>query len=123
MAGRPSKKSETRFKKEAETASAALSIIAEFAVDIISIEEEAVLFASVARNAVGRRAGDVVAIKGKSQGLQVVVDCIGNKTEVRKFPWLEMDASKMTGKFMEYPERENIPEKINEQLIVELYSK
>ena len=69
------------------------------------------------------RPGDVVAVRAKSQGLQVVVDSVGNKSEVRKFPWLEWNPSQMSGKFMEYPERENIPEKINEQLIVELYSK
>ena len=69
------------------------------------------------------RPGDVVSVRAKSQGLQIVLDSIGNKSEVRRFPWLEMNPSSMTGKFMEYPERENIPEKINEQLIVELYSK
>jgi small subunit ribosomal protein S4 len=38
-------------------------------------------------------------------------------------PWLEWDAGSMTGKFIAFPERENIPENIREQLIVELYSK
>jgi len=46
-----------------------------------------------------------------------------NKAEVKKFGWLEWNSDKMQGKFMAYPEREQIPEKINEQLIVELYSK
>lgn len=67
--------------------------------------------------------GDLVAVRGKSQSLQVVKDSVGNKSDIRKFPWLEFNPEKMTGKFMAYPERENIPEKINEQLIVELYSK
>ena len=67
--------------------------------------------------------GDLVGVRGKSQSLQVIIDSVGNKSDVRKFPWLEFNPSKMTGKFMGYPERENIPEKINEQLIVELYSK
>ena len=66
--------------------------------------------------------GDVVAVRGKSQGLVVIQDSVGNKQD-RRFGWLEFDAKKMEGKFMDYPERENIPEKINEQLIVELYSK
>lgn len=70
------------------------------------------------------RSGDVIAVRGKSQGLEVVRDSVaGNKAEVKKFGWLEWNADKMQGKFMAYPERENIPEKINEQLIVELYSK
>ncbi len=67
--------------------------------------------------------GDIVGVRGKSQGLQVVKDSVGNKSDVRKFPWLEFSPERMAGKFMAYPERENIPEKINEQLIVELYSK
>lgn len=66
--------------------------------------------------------GDIVGVRGKSQGLIVIQDSVGNKQD-RRFGWLEWDAKKMEGKFMDYPERENIPEKINEQLIVELYSK
>ena len=69
------------------------------------------------------RAGDVIGIRGKSQHLLVVQDSIGAKSDVRKFPWLEFNPDKYQGVFLSYPERENIPEKINEQLIVELYSK
>jgi small subunit ribosomal protein S4 len=67
--------------------------------------------------------GDIVAVRGKSQGLIVVRESVGNKSEVRKYPWLEFSPDKMQGVFLEYPERDQIPEKINEQLIVELYSK
>jgi len=69
------------------------------------------------------RPGDVVAVRGKSQGLQVVKDAVAAKSDIRKFGWLEFNSDKMQGVFLEYPEREQIPEKINEQLIVELYSK
>lgn len=69
------------------------------------------------------RAGDVVAVRGRSQNLIVIKDSVGAKSDVRKFPWIEFNADKMQGVFLSYPERENIPEKINEQLIVELYSK
>ena len=70
------------------------------------------------------RPGDVVSVRGKSQGLLVVNDSIAaNKADAKKFGWLEFTPSKMEGKFLEYPERANIPENINEQLIVELYSK
>lgn len=69
------------------------------------------------------RPGDVIAVRGKSQGLEVVRDSVGNKSDVRKFGWLEFNQDKLEGKFLEYPERDSIPEKINEQLIVELYSK
>ena len=37
--------------------------------------------------------------------------------------WLEFSQDKLEGRFIEYPTRDMIPEKINEQLIVELYSK
>lgn len=69
------------------------------------------------------RPGDVVAIRGKSQGLDIVKDSVAAKSDVRKFGWLEFNPDKMTGVFLQAPEREQIPEKINEQLIVELYSK
>ena len=67
--------------------------------------------------------GDIVSVRGKSQGLLVVRDSVANKSEVRKYPWLEFNTDKMEGLFLNYPERDQIPEKINEQLIVELYSK
>jgi small subunit ribosomal protein S4 len=67
--------------------------------------------------------GDVVSVRTRSQNLEVIVDNVGSKADVRKFPWLEWNPDRMEGKFLEYPERDLIPEKINEQLIVELYSK
>lgn len=68
--------------------------------------------------------GDVVAVRGKSQNLQIVDDSIAaNAQNVRKFPWLEWNGSKKEGVYIQHPTRELIPEKINEQLIVELYSK
>ena len=69
------------------------------------------------------RTGDVISVRGKSQGLQVIKDSSSAKSDVRKFGWLEFNPDKMAGVFLAYPEREQIPEKINEQLIVELYSK
>ena len=69
------------------------------------------------------RPGDVVAVRGRSQSLSVVTDNVSRKADVRKYPWLEFNPDKMEGTFVAYPDREQIPEKINEQLIVELYSK
>jgi small subunit ribosomal protein S4 len=69
------------------------------------------------------RAGDVVGVRGKSKGLEVIKDSIGSKSDVRKYQWLEFNADKKEGVFLEMPERDAIPERINEQLIVELYSK
>lgn len=68
--------------------------------------------------------GDIVAVRGKSKGLEVVTTHVGAKTNnVRQFGWLEWNPDKMQGIFLSYPQRDQIPEKINEQLIVELYSK
>ncbi len=66
---------------------------------------------------------DVITIKGKSRSLEMIQNAVGSKAEVRKYPWLEWNPDKMEGIFLQYPERELIPENINEQLIVELYSK
>lgn len=67
--------------------------------------------------------GDIVTVRGKSQGNSVIVDSVGAKSDVRKFSWLEFNSDKMEGKFLTAPERDQIPENFNEQLIVELYSK
>lgn len=69
------------------------------------------------------RAGDVISVRGKSQGLEVIRNTVAGKSDVRNYGWLAFNAEKMEGQFLAYPERENIPEKINTQLIVELYSK
>jgi len=69
------------------------------------------------------RPGDVVSVRGKSRSVAAINDSISGKSDVRNWGWLEWNTEKMEGKFLTYPEREKIPEKINEQLIVELYSK
>ncbi len=68
------------------------------------------------------RPGDVVAVRGKSQNLEVIRNSMG-ASQVSKWGWLQWNPERNEGTFIEYPEREKIPEKINEQLIVELYSK
>jgi len=67
------------------------------------------------------RAGDVIGIREKSKSLESISDSLASK--VSTSPWMEWDAEKLEGKFNHYPERADIPENINEQLIVELYSK
>ncbi len=69
------------------------------------------------------RSGDVIGVRGKSQGLNIIQEAIATKSEVRKYPWLEWNPEQKQGIFLQYPERDQIPENINEQLIVELYSK
>jgi small subunit ribosomal protein S4 len=67
--------------------------------------------------------GDKIAVRGRSKNMDVITDVVGPKTNVSKFPWLEWNPDKMEGVFIAFPERVAIPEKIQEQLIVELYSK
>jgi len=70
------------------------------------------------------RPGDKIIVRGKSQGLAVIEDSLAaNRSRVSKFSWLEFNHDKKEGVFMHAPAREDIPENINEQLIVELYSK
>ncbi|NBP04672.1 MAG: 30S ribosomal protein S4 [Bacteroidetes bacterium] len=67
------------------------------------------------------RRGDVVSVRERSKSLEIIADAAGS---VRKrFNWLEWDGGELSGKFISYPERSEIPENIKEQLIVELYSK
>jgi small subunit ribosomal protein S4 len=68
--------------------------------------------------------GDVVAVRSRSKNMEVISSNIGSKTsDVRKYTWLEWNPDLMKGTFLAYPQRDQIPEKIQEQLIVELYSK
>ncbi|MFN8310833.1 MAG: 30S ribosomal protein S4 [Chitinophagales bacterium] len=67
------------------------------------------------------RPGDKVAIRERSKNLDVVATSIGGRG--RKFGWLAIDDKAVEGTFVDFPERDQIPENINEQLIVELYSK
>lgn len=68
------------------------------------------------------RAGDVVAVREKSKSLESVTNSVAGKA-VNKHSWLEWNAKELTGKFLSYPNRDEIPENIKENLIVELYSK
>ena len=68
--------------------------------------------------------GDVIGVRGRSKEFEVITTHVGAKTSnIRQFGWLEWNPDKMQGIFLTYPQRDQIPERINEQLIVELYSK
>ncbi|MCC8087890.1 MAG: 30S ribosomal protein S4 [Rikenellaceae bacterium] len=67
------------------------------------------------------RPGDVISVREKSKSLEVITDSLAGGRS--RYSWLEWDGASMTGKFLQKPEREDIPENIKEQLIVELYSK
>ena len=68
--------------------------------------------------------GDIVAVREKSKSLQSVVDSLasfGNRA--RQFSWLEWNGNDLSGRYTTHPQRDEIPENLQEQLIVELYSK
>ncbi len=66
--------------------------------------------------------GDIVGVREKSKSLEVITNSLAGFNHSR-YPWLEWDNSSLSGKFLHLPERNDIPENIKEQLIVELYSK
>ncbi len=65
--------------------------------------------------------GDIIGLKGKSGDNTAITSQIRGRNP--KFNWLEWNDTEKQGTFIAYPERENVPENIKEQLIVELYSK
>jgi len=65
--------------------------------------------------------GDIVAVREKSKSLEVIHNSLGSRR--LNVSWLEWDSSSLAGKLINRPERDQIPETIKEQLIVELYSK
>lgn len=68
--------------------------------------------------------GSVVSVRGKSKEVDVIKGNVTAKRDGSKtFGWIEWNGDKMEGRYLAHPEREKIPENINEQLIVELYSK
>ena len=66
------------------------------------------------------KAGDTVAVRERSKSLEVIQKSVAS---VNKYSWLEFDTKTLVGKFLNMPTRVEVPESINEQLIVDLYSK
>ena len=67
------------------------------------------------------KAGDVVAVREKSKTLSAIEASVS--VNANKYEWLEFNTDTKSGKFVVVPQRDQIPENIKEQLIVELYSK
>ena len=66
------------------------------------------------------RPGDTISVREKSKSLEAIVSSLSATN--KRHDWLDWDGSSMTGKLINMPSREMIPENIKEQLIVELYS-
>ena len=65
--------------------------------------------------------GDVVSVRQKSKSLETITASVSKNTSI--IDWLDWDLQSMKGKLINIPNRDQIPENIKEQLIVELYSK
>ncbi|TVR71436.1 MAG: 30S ribosomal protein S4 [Marinilabiliales bacterium] len=68
------------------------------------------------------KGGDYVGVREKSKSLEAITESLDGRKR-NAYSWIEWDADHMRGRFLNMPEREDIPENIKEQLIVELYSK
>lgn len=68
------------------------------------------------------KAGEVISVREKSKALEVIVDSVSS-IQSSHYSWIEWNKETMSGRFIQTPERSEITENINEQLIVELYSK
>ena len=66
------------------------------------------------------KAGETIAVRERSKSLEVIQNSVAAAT---RYSWLEFDPKTLVGKYLNVPAREEIPENINEQLIVDLYSK
>ncbi len=69
------------------------------------------------------KVGDVVKVRDKSKKLNVIHTSLRKIKDDRQYSWLSLDKASLTGTFQNVPDREDIPDLINESLIVELYSK
>jgi small subunit ribosomal protein S4 len=67
------------------------------------------------------KAGDKVGVREKSKSMEAITNSLAGRAN--KYPWIEWDGNSKSGTLLAYPTRDQIPENIKEQLIVELYSK
>ncbi|MFM1807614.1 MAG: hypothetical protein RLZZ242_339 [Bacteroidota bacterium] len=65
--------------------------------------------------------GQVVGVREKSKSVQSIADSLSSRSAA--YDWLNWNDAKLEGTFVSVPTRDQIPEAIKEQLIVELYSK
>ena len=66
---------------------------------------------------------DIIEVRNKSKKLEIIHDSMKRIRNDQPQSWLSLDKAKLLGTFLEIPKREDIPEEIKEQLVVELYSK
>ena len=69
------------------------------------------------------RSDDIINVREKSKKMDLFQDSLRKGQGDNPMPWLEIDKAQLKGKFISVPARDEITEPLNEQLIVELYSK
>ena len=69
------------------------------------------------------KAGDEIAIRERSRKLTIIQTSLESRKGQSSPEWLDVNADQLTGRVLSIPTRDSIPVPINEQLIVELYSK
>ena len=69
------------------------------------------------------KSGDKISVRKKSKKMDIILESIRRIKGDIDIPWLDLDKAKMTGIFVSVPERDQMNLTINEQLVVELYSK
>lgn len=67
--------------------------------------------------------GDVIQVRERSKKMEIIMEAMKRIKGDIGLPWLELDKGKMTGTFLAVPERDEMALTVNEQLVVELYSK
>ena len=67
--------------------------------------------------------GDVIQVRARSKKMEIITEAMKRIKGDIALPWLELDKAKMTGSFLAVPERDEMALTVNEQLVVELYSK
>ncbi len=67
--------------------------------------------------------GDVIQVRERSKKMEIIMEAMKRIKGDIGLPWLELDKAKMTGTFLAVPERDEMALTVNEQLVVELYSK
>lgn len=65
--------------------------------------------------------GDVVEVRESSKALESITRCLNSRNN--QYPWIETNKQEYSAKFLHYPDRADVKEKLEERLIVELYSR
>ena len=67
--------------------------------------------------------GDIIEVRNKSKKIDIILESMKRIKGDISLPWLSIDKAKMRGTFISVPDRDEMQSTVNEQLVVELYSK